>query len=210
MPYIMCMILLKSACVMLFAIAYATYYCYFPFLPLFGSIYTTLTMATFVILALFHTVLHHFIFITQLFPGNSGLFPGVSNHFYFDIYFSEHFLGHFTLFCITLLFCHFHFLSASGPFLGISEHFWYSIYCSEHLSECFACFCIILLFSPFVSWSFPSISSLFYTFLVWDLLFWTLFRLFLIASVPFCGISEYIFYHMYCPKWFLGCFSVFP
>ena len=113
------------------------------FLPLLGSMHTTFTMITFIILALFHTALHHFIFISQLFPGISGIFHGIVGHFCYKIYCFEEFSGHLTSSHFLFLFISWVFLGISGLFSSISEHFWYEIYFSEQVLSCFTLLHII-------------------------------------------------------------------
>ena len=79
------------------------------------SIYTTFTMNTFVTLALFYILFHHFIFISCLFPSISDIRCNVLNSFQ----------------AISYYFASFLFLSffISGPFPGIFQYFWNKIYC---------------------------------------------------------------------------------
>ena len=115
MSHIIFAILSESTYVMLFAIAYAAYYCCFPFSAS-SWINICYTMVTFVILTLF--VLYSIIsFHCQLLPGIFGPFPGISDHIWYKMCNRfEATLSHFS----SSLFCPFHFLAISGSFPSIS------------------------------------------------------------------------------------------
>ena len=135
----------NSKYVVLFAIAITSYYL---FLPLLGSMSTVFTMIIFAMLVLFCNIFHYYSFVSLQFPGISGPFLGVSDHFYYTIYCPEQLS--FWSFHFFFFFCHFHFwtvLTNSNIIVIVLNSF--SQFTSFHV------------LSFFISWPFVDISSLF-------------------------------------------------
>ena len=109
------------------------------------------------ILALFHIILHHFIFISWPFLGIFGTFPGISDKFYHNVYCPEEYLHHFTSFHAVTHFLSFLFLGSFWAFLAHVLAF----LCISHmrfvvLNSLWAIFNHLALFYffTFISWLF--------------------------------------------------------
>ena len=82
-----------------------------------------------------HFTSFHFyvLFISWPFLCVSVPFLGISEHFWYDVYCSEQFLGYFKSFH-SLVFVSWLVWGIFSQFLGVSKHFWYNVYYSEHFS----------------------------------------------------------------------------
>ena len=110
MPYIICMIIVHSAHVMLLAITYTTYYCYFPFSSSsWINVYYIYNDYICYIGILFYYITSFHFLISQPFQVISGLLLGISEHFYYDFYCSQYFICCFAS-------CHFLFFPFLSPF----------------------------------------------------------------------------------------------